>query len=148
MKTYVPKLKDIERKWHLIDADGQTLGRLSSQVAKLLMGKHKPMFANNIDTGDYVIVINAAKIRVTGNKAREKLYYRNSGYPGGMRSISLGDLLKLHPTKVIEYSVKGMLPHTSLGRSMYKKFKVYAGDKHPHHAQLAAAKATDKGSSE
>ena len=145
MKTYAPKLKDIERKWHLIDADGQILGRLSSQIAKLLIGKHKPMFARNIDTGDYVIVINAAKIRVTGNKAREKLYYRYSGYPGGMRATNLADMLKQHPARVMEHSVKGMLPHTRLGRAMYKKLKVYADNKHPHQAQLIGAKVTDKG---
>jgi large subunit ribosomal protein L13 len=147
MKTYAPKLKEIERKWHLIDADGQTLGRLCSQVAKILMGKNKAMFATNIDTGDFVVVINAAKIRVTGKKATDKSYFRYSGYPGGIREISYTEMLQKHPTRVIEIAVKGMLPHTSLGRDMYRKLKVYAGDKHPHAAQMAGAKVS-KGSSD
>ena len=147
MKTYAPKLKEIERKWHLIDADGQTLGRLCSQVAKILMGKNKAMFARNIDTGDYVIIMNASKIRVTGKKASDKVYYRFSGYPGGLREISYEEMMTKHPTRIIEHAVKGMLPHTSLGRDMYKKLKVYAGDKHPHQAQLAGAKVP-KGSSD
>jgi large subunit ribosomal protein L13 len=146
MKTYAPKLADIERKWHLIDADGQTLGRLCSQVAKILIGKNKAMFATNMDTGDFVVVINAAKIRVTGKKATDKSYFRFSGYPGGIREISYGEMMAKHPTRVIEHAVRGMLPHNSLGRSMYKKLKVYAGDKHPHQAQLAGAKES-KGSS-
>jgi large subunit ribosomal protein L13 len=147
MKTYAPKLKEIERKWHLIDADGQTLGRLCSQVAKILMGKNKAMFATNIDTGDFVVVINAAKIRVTGKKATDKSYFRYSGYPGGIREISYAEMLQKHPARVIEIAVKGMLPHTSLGRDMYRKLKVYAGDKHPHAAQMAGAKVS-KGSSD
>jgi large subunit ribosomal protein L13 len=146
MKTYAPKLKEIERKWHVIDANGQILGRMSVQVAKLLMGKHKAMFANNIDTGDFVVVINAAKIRVTGKKMREKSYYRYSGYPGGIRSITLGEMLEKHPTRAVEHAVKGMLPNSRLGRAMYKKLKVYAGDEHPHKAQVAGAKVSDKGS--
>ncbi len=146
MKTYAPKLKEIERKWHVIDANGQILGRLSVQIAKLLMGKHKAMFANNIDTGDFVVVINAAKIRVTGKKMREKSYYRYSGYPGGIRSITLGEMLEKHPTRAVEHAVKGMLPNSRLGRAMYKKLKVYAGDEHPHKAQVAGAKVSDKGS--
>jgi large subunit ribosomal protein L13 len=147
MKTYAPKLKEIERKWHLIDADGQTLGRLCSQIARILMGKNKAMFATNIDTGDFVVVINAAKIRVTGKKATDKSYFRYSGYPGGIREISYSEMLQKHPTRVIEIAVKGMLPHTSLGRDMYRKLKVYAGDKHPHAAQMAGAKVS-KGSSD
>jgi large subunit ribosomal protein L13 len=146
MKTYAPKLKEIERKWHVIDANGQILGRLSVQIAKLLMGKHKAMFANNIDTGDFVVVINAAKIRVTGKKMREKSYYRYSGYPGGIRSITLGEMLEKHPTRAVEHAVKGMLPNSRLGRAMYKKLKVYAGDEHPHKAQVAGAKVSDEGS--
>ena len=146
MKTYAPKLKEIERKWHVIDANGQILGRMSVQIAKLLMGKHKAMFANNIDTGDFVVVINAAKIRVTGKKMREKSYYRYSGYPGGIRSITLGEMLEKHPTRAVEHAVKGMLPNSRLGRAMYKKLKVYAGDEHPHKAQVAGAKVSDKGS--
>jgi large subunit ribosomal protein L13 len=146
MKTYAPKLKEIERKWHVIDANGQTLGRMSAQIAKLLMGKHKAMFANNIDTGDFVVVTNAAKVRVTGKKMREKSYYRYSGYPGGIRSITLGEMLEKHPTRAVEHAVKGMLPNSRLGRAMYKKLKVYAGDEHPHKAQVAGAKVSDKGS--
>jgi len=146
MKTYAPKIKDIERKWHLIDADGQTLGRLCSQVSKLLIGKHKAMFTPNTDTGDFVVVINAAKIRVTGKKTTDKKYYRYSGYPGGMRATSLEVMLEKHPERIIEHAVKGMLPHTRLGREMYKKLKVYAGDEHPHQAQLAVKKDTKKGS--
>jgi large subunit ribosomal protein L13 len=147
MKTYAPKEKDIEHKWHLMDADGQTLGRLCSQVAKLLLGKHKAMFAPNADTGDYVVIINASKIRVTGKKKTDKMYYRYSGYPGGIRATSLADMLQKHPERVIEHAVRGMLPHTRLGREMYKKLKVYAGDKHPHQAQLAGSKVAEKGSS-
>jgi large subunit ribosomal protein L13 len=115
-------------------------------VAKILIGKNKAMFATNMDTGDFVVVINAAKIRVTGKKATDKSYFRFSGYPGGIREISYGEMMAKHPTRVIEHAVKGMLPHNSLGRSMYKKLKVYAGDKHPHQAQLAGAKES-KGSS-
>jgi large subunit ribosomal protein L13 len=146
MKTYAPKSKEIERKWHVVDANGQTLGRMSVQIAKLLIGKHKAMFTNNTDTGDFVVVINAAKVRVTGKKIREKEYFHFSGYPGGMKSVTLAEMLEKHPTRVIEHAVRGMLPNTRLGRTMYKKLKVYAGDKHPHEAQVADAKS-DKGSS-
>ena len=146
MKTYAPKVKEIERKWHVIDADGQTLGRMSVQVAKLLIGKHKAMFTNNTDTGDFVVVINAAKIRVTGKKKRDKEYFRYSGYPGGIKSISLGEMLEKHPTRVIEHAVRGMLPNSRLGRTMYKKLKVYAGAEHPHQGQIAGIKEPDKGS--
>ncbi|MBN1375523.1 MAG: 50S ribosomal protein L13 [Dehalococcoidia bacterium] len=145
MKTYAPKLKDIERKWHVIDADGQTLGRMCVRIARLLMGKDKAMFTNNTDTGDFVIVINAAKIKVTGKKKTDKMYYRFSGYPGGIKSVSLEEMLEKHPERVIEHAVKGMLPGTSLGRTMYKKMKVYAGAEHPHQGQVAAKEA-DKGS--
>jgi len=146
MKTYVPKPNEIERKWHVIDADGQTLGRMSVQIAKLLTGKSKAMFVNNIDTGDFVVVINAAKVRVTGKKIKEKSYYRFSGYPGGLRTITLGEMMEKYPERVIEHAVKGMLPKTSLGRAMYKKLKVYAGSEHPHTAQVAGVKS-DEGSS-
>jgi len=146
MKTYAPKAREIERKWHLVDASGQTLGRLSTQIAKLLMGKHKAMFANNMDTGDFVVVVNAGKIRVTGKKLSDKSYFRVSGYPGGIRSQTLGEVLRKYPERVIEHAVKGMLPKGTLGRAMYRKLKVYAGDKHPHQAQLAGAKESDKGS--
>ena len=136
MKTYSTKITDIERQWHVIDASGKTLGRLATQVAGLLMGKHKPIFSPNLDTGDFVIVINAAKVRVTGNKVKQKLYYRHSGYPGGFKSVTLEKMMQTNPTQVIEHAVKGMLPHTRLGASMKKKLRVYAGDTHPHLAQV------------
>jgi large subunit ribosomal protein L13 len=134
-RTYVTKLDDINRDWFVIDAAGQSLGRLASKVAALLRGKHKPIFTPGLDTGDYVIVINAEKITVTGNKLAEKFYYRYSGYPGGMTAISLRDQLAKHPDRVIEHAVWGMLPHNRLGRAMLKKLKVYAGPNHPHQAQ-------------
>jgi large subunit ribosomal protein L13 len=136
MKTYSTKASDIERKWHVIDASGKTLGRLASEVAQLLRGKHKPIYVPHLDTGDYVIVINADKVRVTGNKAKQKLYYRHSGYPGGLKSTSLAEMMESHPTRVIEHAVKGMLPKNPLGRAMFKKLKVYAGPNHPHQAQV------------
>jgi len=136
MKTYTTKTADIERQWHVIDASGKILGRIATQIAGLLMGKHKPTFSPNQDTGDFVIVINADKVQVTGNKAKQKLYYRHSGYPGGIKSISWEKLMQTHPTRVIEHAVKGMLPHTRLGTSMRKKLRVYAGDNHPHQAQV------------
>ena len=142
MKTYSTKASDIERQWHVIDASGQVLGRLSSQIAGLLMGKHKPIYAPHLDTGDYVIVLNAAKVKITGNKATQKVYYRHTGYPGGLKGTLLKDMLANHPTRVIEHAVKGMLPHNRLGRAMFKKLKVYAGDAHPHQAQVAGSKVT------
>lgn len=139
MKTYTAKAADIEREWHIIDATDKTLGRLSTQIARMLMGKHKPIYTPSQDTGDFVVVINAEKVRITGNKGQQKLYYRHSGYPGGLKSISLEKTLQTHPTRVLEYAVKGMLPHTRLGNVMRKRLKVYAGDKHPHAAQFKAA---------
>jgi large subunit ribosomal protein L13 len=136
MKTYSTKAKDIEREWHVVDASGKTLGRLASEIAILLKGKHKPIYATHLDTGDYVIVINAEKVRVTGKKVDDKLYYHHSGYPGGLKSTSLGEMLKTHPTRVIEHAVRGMLPKNPLGRAMFKKLKVYAGPNHPHQAQV------------
>ena len=145
MKTYSTKPSDIERQWHVVDASGKILGRMATEVARLLMGKHKPIFSPNLDTGDYVIVINADKVRFTGNnKAEQKLYYRHSGYPGGLKSISLEKTMQTNPERVIEHAVKGMLPHNRLGASMRKKLKVYAGDTHPHLAQTKAG-AEDKG---
>ena len=135
MKTYSTKASDIKREWHVIDASGKVLGRLATQVARLLMGKHKPIFSPNLDTGDFVVVINAEKVRVTGNKAKQKVYYRHSGYPGGLKSIDLEKMMQTNPTKVIEHAVKGMLPHNRLGAKMFKKLKVYTGDTHPHLAQ-------------
>jgi large subunit ribosomal protein L13 len=136
MKTYSARPSDIERQWHVIDASDKTLGRLSTQIARLLMGKHKPMFTPNQDTGDFVVVINADRVRVTGNKAKQKLYYRHSGYPGGLKSITLEKTMQNNPTRVIEYAVKGMLPHTRLGTRMRKRLRVYAGETHPHLAQI------------
>jgi large subunit ribosomal protein L13 len=135
MKTYSPKAKDIEREWWVIDAADKTLGRIATQVANLLMGKHKPLYAPYIDTGDYVVVINAAKVKVTGKKAEQKIYYRHSGYPGGLKSQNFEELLSKDPSRVIELAVKGMLPHNRLGRAMIKKLNVYPGDEHPHQAQ-------------
>jgi len=139
MKTYSTKPDDIKREWHVIDASGKTLGRLATRIAGLLMGKHKPIFSPNQDTGDYVVVINAEKIRVTGNKARQKLYYRHSGYPGGLSSIWLEKLMQTKPTQAIEHAVRGMLPTTRLGATMFKKLRVYAGETHPHLAQIKAS---------
>ena len=135
MKTYSAKPSEIEREWHVIDASEKVLGRLATQVASLLMGKHKPMFSPNLDTGDFVVIINAEKIRITGNKAKQKLYYRHSGYPGGLKSISFEKMMQTNPARVIEHAVKGMLPHNRLGAKMVKKLKVYTGDTHPHLAQ-------------
>jgi large subunit ribosomal protein L13 len=132
MKTYSAKPADIKRKMHVIDAADKTLGRVSSQVAKLLMGKHKPIYTPSIDTGDYVVVINAAKVRVTGKKLEDKIYYRHSNYPGGLKKITLGTMMDKFPTRAVEYSIKGMLPHTRLGAQMYRKLRVYAGAEYPN----------------
>ena len=128
MKTYSAKASDIERQWHVIDASGKILGRMATQVAHLLMGKHKPMFTPNQDTGDFVAVINADKVRVSGNKLKDKVYYHHSGYPGGLKSITLEKMMQTKPTQAVELAVKGMLPHTRLGAKMRKKLRVYAGD--------------------
>lgn len=135
MKTYALKAEDIERRWYVVDAEGQTLGRLASEIAKILKGKHKPIYTPHMDTGDYVIVINAHKIKVTGRKMEQKFYYRHSGYPGGLKGISLAEQLEKHPTRVLEAAVRGMLPKNRLGRRMRKKLKVYAAPSHPHQAQ-------------
>jgi large subunit ribosomal protein L13 len=145
VKTYSAKTSDIERKWHVIDASGKVLGRLATRIAGLLLGKHKPIFTRNLDVGDFVVVINADKVRVTGNKAKQKFYYRHSGYPGGLKSISLEKMMQTKPTRVIEYAVKGMLPHNRLGTAMRKKLKVYVGDTHPHLAQTGATSTGEKG---
>jgi len=137
MKTYSPKAKDIEREWWVIDAADKTLGKIATHVANLLMGKHKPIYAPHIDTGDYVVVINAAKVKVTGKKAKQKIYYRHSGYPGGLKSQRFEELFGKNPRRVIELAVKGMLPHNSLGRAMFRKLKVYPGNEHPHQAQVS-----------
>ena len=139
MKTYSAKPADIEREWHIIDAADQTLGRMSTRIARLLMGKHKTMYTPNQDTGDFVVVINAEKVHVTGNKAKQKLYYRHSGYPGGFKSITLEKTMQTHPTRVVEHAVNGMLPHTKLGARMRKRLRVYAGETHPHTAQIKSS---------
>lgn len=135
IKTFTPKPDDIQREWFVIDAKDQTLGRLASQIAILLRGKHKPIFTPNTDVGDFVIVLNADKIRVTGNKLDQKFYYRHSQYPGGLSKRSLREQLDKFPDRVIYLAVRGMLPKNKLGNKMIKKMKVYAGDKHPHEAQ-------------
>jgi len=137
MKTYSPKAKDIEREWWVIDAKDKTLGRIATQIAKLIRGKHKPIYAPHIDTGDYVVVINAAKVKVTGKKAEQKVYYRHSGYPGGLKSQRFEELFDKDPVRVMELAVRGMLPHNRLGRAMFKKLKVYPGNEHPHQAQIS-----------
>ncbi len=134
-RTYTPKASEIERQWLVVDADGQTLGRLATRVARLLTGKHKPSYSTHIDTGDHVIVINAEKIRVTGNKLDSKRYYRHSGYPGGFREEKLDHLLARRPEEVVRRAIKGMVPHTKLGTQQLRKLKVYAGKDHPHEAQ-------------
>jgi large subunit ribosomal protein L13 len=135
MKTYVAKPASIEKKWYVVDASGHTLGRLSTVVADTLRGKRKPIYTPNIDTGDFVVVVNAEKIVVTGNKLEQKMYYRHSGYPGGIKSEALGKLLGRRPEEVIRRAVKGMLPHNKLGAAQLRKLKIYAGAEHPHEAQ-------------
>ena len=135
MKTYSAKPLEVERKWYVIDAEGKTLGRLATVCSNLLRGKLKPEYTPNVDTGDFVIVINADKIQVTGNKETDKIYYHHTMYPGGLKSISFKDLMAKDPTKAIEKAVKGMLPHNTLGAQQFTKLKVYAGAEHPHEAQ-------------
>lgn len=135
MKTYSPKASEIQRDWYIVDAENKTLGRISTQIASVLKGKHKPVYATHMDMGDYVVVVNAEKIRVTGNKETQKLYYRHSQFPGGFRSTPLRDQLKKHPTRPLEHAVRNMLPKNALGDAMFKKLKVYAGPDHPHTAQ-------------
>ncbi len=138
-KTYVLKAKDVQRDWLIVDAADQNLGRLATRIATLLRGKHKPTFSPGLDTGDFVIVVNAEKVTVTGGKMLEKEYYDYSGYPGGLRITPLKDQLAKHPERVITHAVKGMLPHNRLGRQLIKKLKVYAGPEHPHKAQQPKA---------
>ena len=135
MKTYSAKAKDIDRKWYLIDAEGEILGRLATQIATILRGKNKPTYTPSMDLGDYVVVINAEKIKVTGNKLKGKIYRYHTSYPGGLKSVVLGTLLKRKPELVMKKAVQGMIPHTKLGRAMIKKLKIYKGNKHPHQAQ-------------
>jgi large subunit ribosomal protein L13 len=135
MSSFIAKPAEVERKWYVIDAEGKNLGRLSSQVASILRGKNKPIYTPHVDTGDYVIVINAEKVAVTGKKLHDKIYKRHTGYPGGLREMTLEEMLAKHPEQVIRHAVKGMMPNGKLGRQMYKKLKVYAGPEHDHAAQ-------------
>lgn len=135
MKTIFAKKTDIERKWHLVDADGMVLGRLASRVAAILKGKNKAIYTPNVDTGDFVVVVNAGKVRLTGNKLEKKVYYHHSGYPGGIKKRTAKDIMKRNPEKIIESAVHGMLPKNRLGKTQIKKLKVYSGPEHPHKSQ-------------
>lgn len=135
MKSFIAKPNEIERKWYVIDAEGKTLGRLSTEIASILRGKHKPIFTPHVDTGDYVIVINAEKVVMTGKKLEQKAYRYHTGYPGGLKEVPYSTLMEKNPEKIISLAVKGMLPKNSLGRSMFKKLKVYKGSEHKHEAQ-------------
>jgi large subunit ribosomal protein L13 len=139
MKTFSAKAETVQRDWFLIDANGKTLGRLATEIARRLRGKHKAVYTPHVDTGDYIVVINAEKVHVTGNKASDKMYYNHSGYMGGLKAISFEDLIQKAPERVIETAVKGMLPKNPLGRAMFRKLKVYAGSKHNHAAQQPQA---------
>lgn len=135
MKTYMATPSTIERKWYVVDAQNQTLGRLATEVATVLRGKHKPQYTPHLDTGDYVIVINADKIKVTGNKEEKKMYYRHTGYTGHLKSFTYQEIMDKFPDRIVKYAVKGMIPHNKLGREMLTKLHVYAGSEHPHQAQ-------------
>lgn len=139
MKTYSAKTETVKRDWYVVDADGKTLGRLASEIARRLRGKHKPVYTPHVDTGDYIVVVNAEKVRVTGNKEKGKVYYRHTGFIGGIKSITFEKLIAKKPEMVIETAVKGMLPKNPLGRAMYRKLKVYAGPEHNHTAQQPKA---------
>lgn len=139
MKTYSARPQDVRRQWHLVDADGKTLGRLATEIARRLRGKHKPEYTPHIDTGDYVVVINAEKIHVTGNKMNDKMYHRHTGYIGNLKSVNLAGLLARKPERVLQKAVKGMMPKGPLGRDMFAKLKIYAGPEHPHVAQQPQA---------
>jgi large subunit ribosomal protein L13 len=135
MSTHIPKAGEISRKWLVLDATDQVLGKLAAAAAELLAGKHKPIYTPFLDTGDHVIVINAARIHLTGKKETDKVYRRHTGYPGGLKSVAAGDVRKKHPARIVEEAIRGMLPKTKLGRAMFGKLKIYAGDAHPHKAQ-------------
>ena len=139
MKTFIAKPQNVEHNWLLVDAEGQTLGRVAAEIASRLRGKHKPEYTPHVDTGDYVVVINAEKVAVTGKKETDKIYHSHSAFPGGMKSIAFGKLIDRAPERVLKLAVKGMLPRTPLGRAMFKKLKVYAGNEHPHTAQQPQA---------
>ena len=135
MKTFSAKAAEVNREWYLVDANGKTLGRIAAEIARRLRGKHKPEYTPHVDTGDYVVVVNAEKVAVTGNKAKNKMYHAHSGYPGGLKSMTFEKLIDKAPERTIESAVKGMLPRNPLGREMFRKLKVYAGSEHPHTAQ-------------
>ncbi len=135
MRTYMHRKEDINRDWYIVDAAGKTLGRLSTEIATLLRGKHKPTFTPHVDNGDYVVIINAEKIHLTGKKMSDKIYYKHSGHPGGLKMQTAGDMLAKHPERLLELSIKGMLPKGPLGKGMFRKLFVYAGENHPHEAQ-------------
>jgi large subunit ribosomal protein L13 len=139
MKTFSAKPQNVEHNWLLVDAEGQTLGRIATEIATRLRGKHKPEYTPHVDTGDFVVVINAEKVRVTGNKAKDKMYHHHTGFPGGLKSFSFEKLIDRAPDRVLKLAIKGMLPRTPLGRAMFKKLKVYAGNEHPHVAQQPQA---------
>ena len=145
LKTYSVKASDIKREWHLVDASDKVLGRVATQIARLLMGKHKPLFARHMDVGDYVVVINAEKVSVTGNKLKQKFYHRHSGYPGGLKSVSLEKMLETHPTRVIKHAVRGMLPTNRLRARMMTRLRLHVGETHPYQGQL---KVTSPGAEE
>jgi len=135
MKSYTPRAGGIERSWYVVDAEGKTLGRLASQIAHVLRGKHKPTYSPHMDLGDHIVVVNAEKIHVTGRKAEQKVYYRHTGYPGGLRTSTYEDVLNKHPERILRTAIKGMMPNNVLGRQMFKKLRVYAGAEHGHSAQ-------------
>lgn len=135
MKSYMARPAQVERRWHLIDAEGQTLGRLASEIARLLRGKNKPQYTPHVDTGDFIVVLNAEKVSVTGKKAEQKVYYRHTGRPGGLKETSYEVMLERKPTEILRKAVRGMMPRTRLGRQQFKKLKIYAGPEHPHEAQ-------------
>jgi large subunit ribosomal protein L13 len=145
MKTFSLSADAIEKNWVVVDAAGQTLGRLATQVAGLLMGKHKPSYSPHLDMGDFVVVVNAASVKVTGNKLEDKIYFRHTGYMGGIKETALGDMMRKHPDRVIEKAVKGMLPRNKLSKHMFTHLKVYAGAEHPHEAQVNASKKRTRG---
>ena len=144
MKTEIPSGQNTNRAWHVLDAENAVLGRLASQAAKLLMGKHKPKFTPFLDMGDHVVVVNAAKVRLTGRKEEQKVYQRHSGHPGGLVEVGARKMRALHPTRVVEQAIAGMLPKTKLGKQMYRKLRVYAGPKHPHQGQQPVAMTIER----
>lgn len=140
MKTYSLKAKEVEQTWHVVDADGQPLGRLATRVAHLLRGKYRPTYTPHLDNGDFVVVVNASKVQLTGNKAGQKTYYRHTGYPGGLKETMLDKMLDKHPDRVVQKAVKGMLPHNRLSRKLLGHLKIYGGPEHPHDSQINAGK--------